>query len=121
MMRSLEGVQAVAAHDRVAGDAALAAAGRHLADDLALQGLLVERALAGHHERRPAHQGIEADRVEHVGRSRNELAPSAPQSPPERPPAAPGHRHAARIAREARGQLVESRSSRSTIAGSAPF
>jgi hypothetical protein len=38
----LERVQLVAAHYRVAGDAALAAAGGHLADDLALKGLLVE-------------------------------------------------------------------------------
>ena len=76
----------------------LAAAGGHLADDLALERLVVESALSGHHEGRGAHQLVEADRVEHVGRARHELrVVRRPESAREAAGGA-GHRLAARVA-----------------------
>ena len=105
MMRSPNGSRLVAAHDRVAGHAGLAAAGGHLADDLALERLLVETALAGHDERRAAHQLVEADRVEHVGGARHESRVAGCPEPARQPAGGSGHRLAARIAREALGQL----------------
>ena len=77
-------------------DAALAAAGGQLADDLALKRLLVERALAGDHERRLAHERVEADRVEHVGRARHERRAERGPQPAREPAGAAGHGLAAR-------------------------
>ena len=82
-MRSSNGSSDELPDHRVAGHAALAAARGHLADDLALEALLVEAALAGHHERRGAHQLVEAERVEHVGGAVARAArPSRPRARP---------------------------------------
>src|SRR4051794_27384419 len=103
----LELLEGIAAHYRVAGDAALAAAGGHLADDLALESLVVELALAGHHERGRAHALVEADRVEHVRRAGEQLR--SPERPEAAGQAARGACHglATGVARGAAGQLVE--------------
>ena len=59
-----ERVQGVGADDRVERDAGLARAGADLADELALQRLLVELALAGDDRARGAHALVEVERVE---------------------------------------------------------
>ena len=89
----------VRAHHRVAGHAGLATARGHLTGRLAGQRLLVEAALAGDHEAGVAHQLVEAERVEHVGRAGHEArAPVRPETA-RQPARGPGHRGAARIAR----------------------
>ena len=100
----------------------LPAARGHLARDLPLEALLVEAALAGDHEGRGAHEAVEAEGVQHERRRRERAAPRAP------PRALPrGRRRRRSSARRAgsRGQvpasLASRRSSRFTIAGSAPF
>ena len=60
----------------------------------ALKGLLVERALAGDHERRRSHQGVEADRVEDVEGRRRSVRRRRPR-PPDSPPAQPVINHRA--------------------------
>src|SRR5690242_14708105 len=67
-----EQVEVLLADDRVARDAALAAARRDLADDLARQRLRVDLALAGDDVARAAHRVVELQRVEHVRRARLE-------------------------------------------------
>src|SRR5947208_15919326 len=62
-----EVVELVAADDRMAGDAGLAAADRYLAGRLAVQSLLVDFALASDDERGCAHARVEAERVEDEG------------------------------------------------------
>ena len=89
-------------------------------DDLALQRLLVELALAGdaRHARR-AHARVEVQRVEHERRARLEHGAERRPQPAGEPAGGAGHRHAARVARAARARqrVAAARSSRSTIAG----
>src|SRR5215470_1727638 len=55
----VEGAQLAAPDDREARDARLPRAGRDLAGDLALQGLLVDAPLADDHRARRAHARVE--------------------------------------------------------------
>ena len=59
---------------------------------LALQGLAVQRALAGHHEGRGAHGGVEAQPVQHVGRARHERGAQVGPQPARQAAGGAGHR-----------------------------
>src|SRR3954451_2792376 len=92
------------ADDGVAGDARLPAAHGHLAGSLALQRLLVEPALAGHHERGGAHAGVEAERVEHERRAADEPRAAVGVEAAGEAATGPGQGDAARIARRLCGE-----------------
>ena len=78
-----------------------------LADELALQRLVVELALAGHDGARRLHPLVEVERVEHERRARLERrAVRGPQSAGQAAGGA-GHRDAARVLRELLRELVE--------------
>ena len=101
---------------------ALAAAGGHLAHDLALEALLVEAALAGDHEGRVAHEAVEAERVEHEGGAGHEPRSARCPEPAREPAGGAGHRLAARDrAASPPASSASRRSSRVTVAGVGPL
>ena len=122
MIRLPNGSSASRADDRVQRHAALARAGADLADELALQRLLVELALAGDHgaRRRACARRSRARRAP-TGRPARAPRRSAAHSPPDSPPAPP----VIGTPRGSRGNVRACSSqplvSRPTIAGSAPF
>src|SRR5438067_8708798 len=95
-----EVVQAVAADDRVARDAGLAAAHGDLAGRLALERLLVDRPLAGDDEGGPPHARVEAQDVQHERRAGHELRARAGPEAARQAAGGAGHRDAARVARQ---------------------
>ena len=101
-----ERVQRVGADDRVQRNAALARAGADLADELALQRLLVELALAGDDGPRGAHALVEVQRLQDERRAG--LAPrrARPTAPREAAGSA-SHRDAARVLRQALREFVK--------------
>ena len=109
MIRLPKRVERVGADDRVQRHARLARARADLADQLALERLLVEPALAGHDGARRAHARVEAERVEDPRRARLEHGAVRRPQPAAQAAGGAGHRHAARVARQPRGQLVEPR------------
>src|SRR5215218_7153740 len=102
-----ERVEPVGADDRVERHARLARARADLADELALQRLLVELALAGHDRARGAHAHIERQRVEEELRARLERGAVRRPQAAAQPAGRPRHRHAPRIAREPARERVE--------------
>ena len=100
-MRLPNAVERVGADDRVQRHAGLARARADLADELALQRLLVELALAGHDRARGAHPRVEVERVEDERRARLQRRAAGCPEPAAQPARGAGHRHAARIARQA--------------------
>ena len=100
IMRLPKPSSAVGADDRVQRDARLARARADLADELALQRLLVELALAGDDGPRRAHALVEVERVEHERRAGLERRAVLRPQPAAQPARAAGHRHAARVLRQ---------------------
>ena len=108
-MRLPKPSSAVGADDRVQRHARLAGAGADLADELALQRLLVELALAGDDGARGAHAVVEVERVEHERRAGlQRRAVLRPQAAGQAAGAA-GHRHAARVLGKRLRELVQPR------------
>src|SRR5699024_9952811 len=101
-----EGVELVAPDERVQRHAGLPRARADLADELALERLLVELALAGDHGAARAHAGVEVERVEHERRARLEgCAVRGPEPAGERP-GGRGHRDATRVLGKRSRELV---------------
>ena len=116
-----EGVELVAPDERMQRHAGLPRARADLADQLALERLLVEPALAGDDGAARAHARVEVQRVEHERGAGLSAAPCAAQRPPERPPALAVIGTPRGSLGRRRASSSRRRSSRSTIGGSAPF
>ena len=107
--------------DRVQWDAGLARARPDLADELALQGLLVELALAGDDGARSAHARVEVERVEDPRRAGLERRAVDGPQPARQAAGGAGHRHAAGVLGERAASSSRRWARRSTISASAPF
>ena len=101
MIRLPNGSSASLADDRVQRHAGLARAGADLADELALQRLLVELPSPVTTARDGAHARVEVQRVEHPRRARLEHGAERGPQPAGQPAGGAGHRHAAGVARPA--------------------
>ena len=106
-IRAPNASSSLVADDGEARHAGLPRAGRDLAGDLALQRLLVDPALADDHRARGAHARVEVQRAEHERGAGLERGAVLRPQPAAEAAGAAGHRLAARIARQRRGELVQ--------------